>query len=111
MGRVCRLRRTRRTVVKRSMIVVVAAVAATAALTVPGAAQGRAVRPGVPVLRWTSCGGGFECAVARVPLDYDNPAGPRISLSLIRLPATDQRHRLGSGPTNSRGPPPTHLHN
>src|SRR4051812_17490037 len=86
--------------------VLLGALAAVAAvLTIPPqAAVSRSAEPPVPVLRWSSCGGGFDCATARVPLDYDNPAGPRISLSLIRLPATDQRHRLGSVLTNPGGP-------
>jgi pimeloyl-ACP methyl ester carboxylesterase len=58
----------------------------------------------MPALRWAACGGGFECATAAVPLDYDHPGGPAISLALIRLPATDQRHRIGSLLTNPGGP-------
>jgi hypothetical protein len=69
----------------------------------PQTAVGRSVEPAVPVLRWTACGD-FECATATVPLDYDNPAGPPISLSLIRLPATEQQHRIGSLLTNPGGP-------
>jgi pimeloyl-ACP methyl ester carboxylesterase len=69
-----------------------------------GAAAGKVVEPPVPALRWTDCGGGFECTRATVPLDYDNPAGATISLALIRLPATDQRHRIGSLLTNPGGP-------
>jgi pimeloyl-ACP methyl ester carboxylesterase len=76
-----------------------------AVLAVPaGTAVGRTVESVVPVLRWTACGGGFECTQATVPLDYDNLAGPAISLALIRLPATDQRHRIGSLLTNPGGP-------
>ena len=29
------------------------------------------VAPGVPVLEWSDCGDGFECATAAVPLDHD----------------------------------------
>jgi len=86
--------------------VLLGALAAVAAvLIIPSQAAGsQSTEPPVPVLRWSGCGGGFECATARVPLDYDNPAGPRISLSLIKLPATDQRHRIGSLLTNPGGP-------
>ena len=69
-----------------------------------GAAAASPAQPRVPVLRWAACGGGFECATAAVPLDYDHPGGPSISLALIRLPATDQRHRIGSLLTNPGGP-------
>ena len=36
---------------------------------------------------WTPCRDGFQCATVPVPLDYDRPAGAKIALSLIRLPA------------------------
>ena len=98
--------RIHRAEVKRAVTVLLGVVAMIAAvLAVPaGTAAGRSVGPVVPVLRWTACGGGFECTRAAVPLDYDNPAGPAISLALIRLPATDQRHRIGSLLTNPGGP-------
>ena len=46
----------------------------------------------------------MECATARVPLDYDHAAGKKISLALIRRPATDQGHRIGSLFVNNGGP-------
>ncbi|MEV5966145.1 alpha/beta hydrolase [Kribbella sp. NPDC051952] len=52
--------------------------------------------PTVPKLTWTPCDGGFECATAKVPLDYRKPNGTKIDLALIRKPATDQAHRIGS---------------
>jgi pimeloyl-ACP methyl ester carboxylesterase len=58
----------------------------------------------VPVLSWSDCGGGFQCATAAVPLDYDRPQDGTISLALIRLPATDQAHRIGSLFMNPGGP-------
>ncbi|WP_307848486.1 alpha/beta hydrolase [Microbispora oryzae] len=51
---------------------------------------------------WTGCGGGFQCARVEVPLDYSAPSGERISLSVIRLPATGQR--IGSLFINPGGP-------
>jgi pimeloyl-ACP methyl ester carboxylesterase len=39
-----------------------------------------------------------------VPLDYDEPRGAQISLALIRLPAGDPTHRLGSIFLNPGGP-------
>lgn len=50
----------------------------------------------VPTLHWADCGGGFQCTDARVPLDYDHPRGPTISIALIRKPAADRAHRIGS---------------
>src|SRR6185369_8012860 len=39
-------------------------------------------------LTWTSCGGGFECATARPPLDWDHPDGRTAQVSVIRLRAS-----------------------
>lgn len=66
----------------------------------------------VPQLRWRPCprdnGDGtttyFECATARVPLDYDKPNGRKIRLALARRPATDQAARIGSLFINPGGP-------
>lgn len=58
----------------------------------------------VPHLRWTPCRKGFECATARVPLDYDRRGGARIRLRLVRLPAGDPAHKIGSIFLNPGGP-------
>ncbi len=59
-------------------------------------------------VRWLPChanaGFGFECTKVQVPLDYDRPAGPKISLSLVRLPASDPTNRIGSIFINPGGP-------
>jgi len=52
-------------------------------------------KPPVPQLGWSDCGDGFECATARVPLDYDRPHGKTIELPLIRKPASDPANRIG----------------
>ncbi|MGH3606104.1 MAG: alpha/beta hydrolase [Pseudonocardiaceae bacterium] len=49
-----------------------------------------------PRLQWRRCAGSFQCAAATVPLDYNQPHGATITLSVIRLPAADQAHRIGS---------------
>lgn len=61
-----------------------------------GPATASPPRPSVPVLEWSDCGGGYECATARVPLDYDRPAGRTIELALLRLPAPDPTLRIGT---------------
>jgi pimeloyl-ACP methyl ester carboxylesterase len=58
----------------------------------------------VPVLRWHSCDGGFQCATARVPLDYRHPRGATVSIAVIRHLATDPAHRIGSLLFNGGGP-------
>lgn len=55
-------------------------------------------------LSWTGCGGSFECARLRVPVDYAQPAGAGLELSVIRLPAGDPAHRIGSLVINPGGP-------
>lgn len=61
----------------------------------------------IPRLNWAPCGPDHplaECAVARVPLDYDRPHGATIEVALARLPAPDARQRLGSVFLNPGGP-------
>ena len=54
-------------------------------------------------LDWSDCGDGLQCARALVPLDYADPAGQAITLSLARRPATAEP-RLGSLFVNPGGP-------
>jgi pimeloyl-ACP methyl ester carboxylesterase len=74
------------------------------ALTGASATTGAAAGATVPRLSWTECADGFECATATVPLDYDQPSGRAITLALVRLPAADPAHRIGSLFLNPGGP-------
>ncbi|WP_328619104.1 hypothetical protein [Streptomyces sp. NBC_00354] len=82
----------------------------------PGAATATTLAAApVPVLSWGPCdaadaddpGDGFECATARVPLDYRRPTGRTIPLAVTRRLAADPAHRTGvlllhpGGPGNS----------
>lgn len=58
----------------------------------------------IPPLHWRHCGRSFECTTATVPLDYNQPRGAMITLSMTRLPATDPAHRIGSLFVNFGGP-------
>ena len=49
-------------------------------------------------------GRGFECAMAHLPLDYRDPGGRMITLSLVRRPATGPGTRLGTLFLNPGGP-------
>lgn len=60
--------------------------------------------PTKPALHWTSCGGGLQCAKLPVPLDDTKPNGPKISVALARLPATNPHDRIGSLVVNPGGP-------
>src|SRR5438034_3204901 len=55
-------------------------------------------------LAWKECGGGFQCATLSVPLDYAHPATAEIGIAIIRRPAGDAGHRLGSLVINPGGP-------
>ncbi|HVV23371.1 MAG TPA: alpha/beta hydrolase [Pseudonocardiaceae bacterium] len=63
-----------------------------------------AAGPVVPRLDWQACGDGFFCATAIVPLDYADPSGATIRLAMIKHPATDPAHRIGSLFFNPGGP-------
>jgi pimeloyl-ACP methyl ester carboxylesterase len=81
-----------------------ASLAAPGPLGAPGPAMGAA--PPVPVLDWAPCHGSFQCATARVPLDYRHPGRAKISIAVIRHLATGPAHRLGSLFINGGGPGP-----
>ena len=55
-------------------------------------------------VRWEGCGGDFQCATVKAPLDYANPAAGDVSLAVIRLPASDPGARVGSLLVNPGGP-------
>lgn len=55
-------------------------------------------------IAWKGCGDRLECARVRVPLDWANPSGPRISLALIRHLASKPERRIGSLFFNPGGP-------
>ncbi|ULE35429.1 alpha/beta hydrolase [Mycobacterium sp. IDR2000157661] len=59
---------------------------------------------GTPTLDWADCGDGFVCAAVGVPLDYNRPHDEQIELSVIKLPATDARSRIGTLFVNFGGP-------
>ncbi|GAB2822923.1 alpha/beta hydrolase [Actinoallomurus bryophytorum] len=58
----------------------------------------------VPALHWISCDDGFQCATAQVPLDHRRPHGAMIDIAVMRHPATDTAHRIGSLFVNGGGP-------
>ncbi len=78
----------------------IAAVAVLLAFLAAGTAHASATKIG-----WSKCfGGPFQCGTLQVPLDYSKPNGTTISLSVVRLPATDPAHRIGSLLLNPGGP-------
>ncbi len=76
--------------------------------TVPPATTTARPAPAPPVtspggLRWTACGS-LQCASLPVPVDYANPAGPTLTLTLARKPARTPAARIGSLLINPGGP-------
>src|SRR5262249_42638944 len=70
----------------------------------PSARTSVAAAAQVPKLHWTSCHDEFQCAMARVPLDYRHPGGTKISIAVVRHVATDPAKRIGSLFVNGGGP-------
>ena len=88
---------------KRFLLVSMFALASLSAILVtPSPAPAAAP---VPNLSWHPCPKkGFQCATARVPLDYSHPQGRTIHLAVIRHRATDPAHRIGTLFFNPGGP-------
>ncbi len=53
---------------------------------------------------WSDCGNGFLCAEVRVPKDYETPSKGYVNISMVDLPATDRKSRIGSLVVNPGGP-------
>ncbi|MEU8467954.1 alpha/beta fold hydrolase [Streptomyces sp. NPDC029006] len=70
------------------------------------AAAGEPPSAPAPRLDWSRCarGGAFDCATARVPLDYADPGGRTIELAVIRRKATGPGRRIGTLFFNPGGP-------
>jgi pimeloyl-ACP methyl ester carboxylesterase len=54
-------------------------------------------------LHWRPCAAD-QCATLTVPLDYAHPGGRTISVAVLRVPATDPRHKVGALVVNPGGP-------
>jgi pimeloyl-ACP methyl ester carboxylesterase len=80
----------------------VALVLAVGACTAPPAPPPTGT--GGQTIRWTACGDHLECARVAVPLDWSHPNGATISLAVIKHPASDAAHRIGTLFVNPGGP-------
>ena len=85
------------------LMIALAIPAGTARAAGPAAGGTTAPAP-VPALSWKSCYHGFQCATARVPLDYRHPDGTKIAIAVLRHLATDPAQAIGSLFINSGGP-------
>jgi pimeloyl-ACP methyl ester carboxylesterase len=57
-------------------------------------------------IAWSACEKSpqTQCGTLKVPLDWSKPSGPTISLAIMRLPAKDPQHRVGTLFFNPGGP-------
>src|SRR4051794_16731291 len=55
-------------------------------------------------LAWKPCYETFKCSNLRVPLDYRHPGDDHISIAVIREPAADPAHRIGTLIVDPGGP-------
>jgi pimeloyl-ACP methyl ester carboxylesterase len=53
---------------------------------------------------WQDCGERLECADVTVPVDWQAPDGATLQLAVVRRPADDPGHRIGSLLMNPGGP-------
>lgn len=72
--------------------------------------------PAIPTLKWVKCDSVGSpsgarsappaplCATARVPLDYDDPTGPKAVLDLLKVPAGKPDQKIGTLFVNPGGP-------
>lgn len=57
-----------------------------------------------PKLNWYRCFDYAQCATVKLPMDYDRPKGAKTEVALLRVRATDHKHRIGSLFVNPGGP-------
>jgi len=85
--------------------VLLAAFVAVIAFTAVGVSgQPQTVAASAAEINWQSCGGSFECATFKVPVDYANPGGKTLDLALLKQPAKDPAKRIGTLMANPGGP-------
>ena len=60
-----------------------------------------------PKPKWFNCSplaAGAQCATVKLPLDYDNPAGAKTEVAMLRIKAKNQKTRIGTLFVNPGGP-------
>jgi hypothetical protein len=78
--------------------------AVVTAVSPAAAGHDQSSEPVRAAVAWSQCESGFECATVAVPLDWDHPRGPMISLAVIRQRAPDTATRIGALFFNPGGP-------
>jgi len=68
----------------------------------------RVDRVPAPDPQWFDCSSAFadraQCGTVQLPLDYDQPRGATTEVALLKIPATDPAHKIGSLFVNPGGP-------
>jgi pimeloyl-ACP methyl ester carboxylesterase len=92
--------------VRTALVATITAALSVTLLAPPAQATPSASRSAVaaPAVSWSPCRDGFQCAMVPAPLDYDDPQGVQIGISVIRLPAGEPDQRIGSLLLNPGGP-------
>jgi len=57
-----------------------------------------------PKLGWYNCYQIAQCATVKLPMDYDQPNGAKTEVAILRVKASDPKHRIGSLFINPGGP-------
>ena len=57
-----------------------------------------------PKLDWYKCYEYARCATVKVPLDYDKPKGKKVQLAVLKVPAKNQKKKIGTLFVNPGGP-------
>jgi pimeloyl-ACP methyl ester carboxylesterase len=57
-----------------------------------------------PKLGWYKCYDYARCATVKVPLDYDKPKGKKVALAVLKVPARNQKKKIGTLFVNPGGP-------
>ncbi|MEU0373376.1 alpha/beta hydrolase [Streptomyces sp. NPDC006283] len=98
---------------RRRVAVIAAVMACSTALTTAPTGRGLVDADGTPApsvaapqLDWKPCvqGSEFDCATAKVPLDYGNPGGRTIELAVVKRKASGPAPRIGTLFFNPGGP-------
>ncbi|MDH2428435.1 alpha/beta fold hydrolase [Sphaerisporangium sp. TRM90804] len=80
--------------------VLAAAVAATVATPAAAAAAPAERQRSTQGIEWDACTdpvfAGKQCGTMRVPVDWSRPRGAHLTLALVRQPALDPAHRIGT---------------
>ncbi|WP_158881052.1 alpha/beta hydrolase [Amycolatopsis anabasis] len=86
-------------VLAAAVLSVLAGISTAAAASVTGPVA-QADAAATPRLDWAPCVepglAKFQCATAAVPLDYSRPHGKKLPLAVLRQPAADPAHRIGT---------------